>query len=453
MKKILAIGCGGAGMFSLIVASQLKKEKFETTVLSDEEDIYCRCTTPYILTKEAEVEDAIQPESMVGDYGVKIVHDKATKLNTNKKEVIGESGKIYHYDYLVIATGASPYRPDIDGINLPGVHTVRNSIDIKNIQTLAKSAKKAVVIGAGVIGIEMAGALRFNNIETTLVEMSCEISPHWIDPEYNKMLNEHLKNNKVDVMFDSCVKSIQASEGNKKIIKIDKKGSEVEIEADLVIVASGVRPNLEIISGTNIKAKKQGIIVDRKMQTSVKDVFACGDCIIPVSAIDGKPTISQLASTAIQQSKIVGFQIAGFPIKYGGTTGAFAFQTMGKEFACVGLTEQDARKKFKWVITGTAETTDIYKDLKTCKPLNIKLIFAGPKMRLVGFQAFGNGVISSAEVASLAIGDRMSIMKVLKFNYIAHPSLTAWPFMNPIIMATEDAMGNLMKKIPFLKGN
>jgi len=88
MKKILSIGCGGAGMFSGIVASQLRKGKFEAIALSDEADIYCRCTTPYVLTGEAQLADAIQPDSMAGDYGVKVVHEKAVKINTKKKRSI-----------------------------------------------------------------------------------------------------------------------------------------------------------------------------------------------------------------------------------------------------------------------------------------------------------------------------------------------------------------------------
>ncbi|PJA84997.1 MAG: hypothetical protein CO143_03580, partial [Candidatus Moranbacteria bacterium CG_4_9_14_3_um_filter_45_14] len=119
----------------------------------------------------------------------------------------------------------------------------------------------------------------------------------------------------------------------------------------------------------------------------------------------------------------------------------------GKEYAGVGLTEIEARKKFRWVVTGTASTTDVYKDLIRAKSLQVKLIFAGPKMRLVGYEAFGNGVIASAELASFVIGLRLSILSLMKFNYISHPSMTPWPFMNPMIMASEEAMGKVMEKM------
>ena len=183
------------------------------------------------------------------------------------------------------------------------------------------------------------------------------------------------------------------------------------------------------------------------MQTNVSNIYASGDCCVPLYAPTGEFMPSQLASTAIQQAKIVGFQIAGYPIKYNGSTGAFAFETMGQQYAAVGLNEDAARKKFKWVVVGRAQTTDLYKDMKAAKPLEVKLIFAGPKMRLVGYEAFGLGVIASAELASFAIGLKLGILSMLKFNYISHPSMTSWPFMNPIIMATEDAMGTIMKKL------
>ncbi|NTW27118.1 MAG: NAD(P)/FAD-dependent oxidoreductase [Candidatus Moranbacteria bacterium] len=447
MKKILAIGCGGAGMFSGIVATQLKKEKFEAIALSEEADIYCRCSTPYVLTGEAKLADAIQSDSMAGDYGVKVVHEKALKINTNKKEVYTDKGNTFEYDYLVISTGATPVSPKIKGINLEKIYTVRTSNDVEKIKATLGKAKSALVIGAGVIGIEMAGSLAANGLEVVLVEANSSISNSLADLEFSEKITKHLQANKIEVLFNTKVSEIKENKTKQKEIAVVTNRKKRIITADLIVVAAGVRPNLDVIAGTKIKANEKGIIVDDRMRTNIADVYACGDCCVSPSAITGELRPSPLASTAIQQAKIVGFQIAGFPIKYNGSTGAFAFQTLGKEFAGVGLTETEARKKFKWVITGTAMTTDIYKDLTVAKDLEVKLIFAGPMMRLVGYQAFGNGVIASAEVASFAIGLRLNILKMLKFNYIAHPSMTAWPFMNPIIMATEDAMSKIMEKV------
>ncbi len=445
MKKIVSIGCGGAGMFSAIVATQLNKEKFEAIVLSDEENIYCRCTSPYVLTGEAQLADAIQSDSMIESYGPKIVHEKAVSINTSKKQVTTEKGNVFDYDYLVIATGASPMKLDIKGIDSEKVFTVRKSSDVENIQAGTKDAKSAVVVGAGVIGIEMAGALKSRGMDVTLVEYAPSLSPKIADAEFAKKIIAHLETNGIKAMFNSKMEEISDEEGKKKVV-VEKDGKKESVVADLVIVAAGVRPNLKIIEGTKIKTTKQGILVDEKMRTNIGNIYAAGDCCVPRSAVTKENVPSALASSAIQQAKVVGYQMAGFPIKFNGSTGAFAFQTLGKEYAAAGLTEEEARKKFKWVIVGKAETTDVYRDLKKEKPLEVKLIFAGPKMRLIGYEGFGNGVIASAEVASFAIGLRLSILKVLKFNYISHPSLTPWPFMNPIIMATEDAMGNIMKK-------
>ncbi|EKD59057.1 MAG: FAD-dependent pyridine nucleotide-disulfide oxidoreductase [uncultured bacterium] len=447
MKKILAIGCGGAGMFSLIVASQLKKGKFQATVLSDEKDIYCRCTSPYILTGEAEIKDAIQPESMIADYGVNIVHGKAIEIDTKKRHVLMANGKIFDYDYLVIATGASPFVPKIKGLENVDYHTVRESTDVEKIMTASRKAKSTVVVGAGVIGIEMAGALRSKGVEVNLIEAGRSISHGIADNEFAQKIISHLDENGITTLFDAKVLEIKKSKNKKTKLIVRSKRKKIEIETDLLILATGVRPNLEIIRNTKIKATESGIVVDEKMQTNVKNVYACGDCCAPLFSVTGEHRSSPLASSAIQQSKIVGYQIAGFPISYAGTTGAFAFQTLGKEYAAVGLNEGEARKKYRWVTVGRAQTTDVYKDLKRCQPLEVKLIFAGPSMRLVGYEAFGNGVITSAEVASFAIGQKTNILKMLKFNYIAHPSMTAWPFMNPLIMATEDAMGCIMKKL------
>lgn len=446
MKKILAIGCGGAGMFSAIVAAQLQKGEVEATVLSDEKDIYCRCTTPYIFSGEATLQEAVQPESMVTDYGVKIVHEKAVKLDTARKTVRTDKGNTFKYDYLVIATGATPVRPKIEGADGENVFTVRTSVDIENIERVLPRLKKAVVVGAGVIGLEMAGTLRAKGIEVAVVEYAPAIAAHLADPEFAEMITGHFKEGGVEMRFASEVTKIADGPAKTKLISVKSNDKEEIISADAVIMAVGVKPNLEITEGTAIKTTKFGIVVDKKMRTNVGGVYACGDCCVPVSAVTGENAPSQLASAAIQQSKVVGYQMSGFPVRYGGSTGACAFKSLGREYAVAGLTETEARKKFKWVVTGRASTTDVYRDLKARRPLEVKLIFAGPKLRLVGYEAFGHGVIASAEVASLAIGLRLSILKVLKYNYISHPSLTPWPFMDPIIMAAEDALGRVKKK-------
>ena len=447
-KKILAIGCGGAGMFSLVVASQLKKDKFETIALSDEQDIYCRCTSSYVLAGKAEVDDAIQPESMVADYGVNIIHEKAVAIDTQRREVTTDKGTIFPYDYLVIATGARPSKPQIPGIDGAHVYTVRTSDDVRHIQSTARTAERVLVMGAGVIGMEMAAALKEKGTSgVTLIERAPSLSPEIAEKEFADRLVDLLKEKGVDVRFGHSVTEIKDTDDGKKQVSIKTETDTISLTVDMVVVATGVTPNIEIVSGTNIATTRLGITVNNRMETSVKGIYACGDCAAPTSAVTGERTQSTLASLAIQQSKIVGFQIAGYPIRYAGMTGAFAFGLFEKEYAAVGLTEEGARKRFRWVAVGHAESTDIYNDLKEKKPLSVKLIFAGPKMRLVGYEAFGNGVIASAEVASLAIGLHLSILKVLRFNYIAHPSMTAWPFMNPIIMASEDAMGNILKQV------
>lgn len=446
MKKILAIGCGGAGMFSLIVPSQLKKGKFQTTVLSDEKNIYCRCTSPYIISGKAKLKDAIQPESMFTEYGFKIIHERAIKLDTERKVVFTNTGRALGYDYLVISTGVSPYKPDIEGIDNTNVFTVRTSDDIANIKRVAKKGNKALIIGSGIIGLEMAGALITEKVEVNVVEYNKGLSEHIADPEFADMIINHISQSGVKFSFNSGVTKIEKVTGNKLRVTVKEGNEEKKVTVNFVIVAAGIRPNLDIIKGTEIKANKRGILVNREMRTNVKDVFACGDCCLPFSAVTKDNAPSELASSAIQQAKIVGFQIASYPIRYAGATGAFAFEIQNKEYSRVGLTEVVARKKYKIVIVGRAKTTNIYNDMLKKEPLEVKLIFAGLRLRLVGYEAFGKGLISSAELSSFAIGLRLNILSMLKFNYIAHPSLTPWPFMNPIIMATEDALGTALRE-------
>lgn len=440
MKKILVIGCGGAGMFSAIVATQIKPKKFDATILSDEKDIYCRCTTPYILTGEASLKEAVQPDSMITDFGVKLVPEKAIEIDIKKKRVKTNKNNWFSYDKLVISTGASPFIPNIEGSEK--AITVRTSDDVRNINKHIQKAKTATIIGAGVIGIEMAGALREHGLEVTIIEFANRPLAGIASEEYSKNIYNHLKKNHITSYFNSEAKIITDND-----VTFDFKGKLKTIKSDIVILAAGVRANTDIIKGTGIKTNKFGIIVNKKMMTNKCGVYACGDVAVPINAITGENTPSQLASSAIQQAKIVGYQLAGYPIKFSGSTGAFAFKTMGKEYAGAGLTEERAREKYKFVIVGNAKTTNIYRDMRIKEDLELKLIFAGLTMRLVGVEAYGVGVTGHVEVASLAMNLKANILKLLKYNYIAHPSLTPWPFMNPIIMATEDAVGKIMKKL------
>ena len=443
MKKILAIGCGGAGMFSAIVATQLRPGKFKATILSAEDDIYCRCTSPYIINGQAKLKDAIQEESMIADYGVDVIHERAVNIDTEKKVVVTNKNNFFVYDYLVISTGARPFVPKIPGLTELNHHTVRESKDIKEIEEKIKGKKNAIIIGAGVIGMEMAAALREKHMDVTILEKTERISPTLADLEFSTKIVNHLRDNHINIFFNTEIKEI-GSVHNKRVIKLRRNNKTEELETDIIIIATGVKANTEIAENTGIKIGTHGIIVNEKMQTSIKNIYACGDCVMPISAITGENTVSQLASVAIQQAKIVGYQLASFPIKYLGTTNAFAFKILGREYGQVGLNENQAKKKFKFIITGYAESTDVYKDLNNNKPLKLKLIFAGPRMKIVGAEAFGNGVTGFLEIASMGIGLKLSILKLMKYNYIAHPSLSPWPFMNPIVMASEDAMGKVM---------
>ncbi len=448
MEKLVVIGGGGAGMFSAIVAGQLKPNNFETTIISDEKEIYCRCTSPYIITKEAKLEDAIQPDSMITDYGVKLIHEKAIRIDHFQKVVLTHRNKKIPYDKLVIATGSRPTRPPIKGLNSPKVLTVRSAKDIRKILSFVKKNSHVVVIGGGIIGVEMAGALDKQGIKTSIVEFQHQLLSGIADTEFTLKIHDLLEINKIKIYLESIAEEIKnGKKGSKKvIIKNRKTGKIKELEAEFVIVATGVKPNTEFLESSDIKTDKRGFVeVNNRMRTNIKDIYACGDCVTSTHAVTGEKTPGPLASISIQQSKIVGFNLAGFPMKYHGHTNACAFKSFNKEYAEVGLSEELARKKYKFVVTGRALTTHHYRDMKDTKPLEVKLIFGGWKMKLLGAQAYGTGTVNPIEIASFAISQKLSILKLLRFNYVAHPSLTPWPFMNPIIMATEDALGKVMK--------
>ncbi len=446
MKRLLVIGGGGAGMFSAIVATQLKPRKYEATIFSDEKEIYCRCTTPHIITRRASLKGAIQPDSMIEDYGVRLIHEKIISIDPKRRTITSDKNKEYRYDKLVISSGARAADPPIKGLDDNKVFKVRTSKDTDNILKQVKKNKKAVVVGGGVIGIEMASALKERGVKVEVVEFQDDVLSSMVDKEFTQNILSLLKDNNINVKLGSSVKEIKTRKDGRKEVIVNTKEGIKKIIVDFVVVATGIRPNTEFLKDSGITMDRGYIIVNNRMKTNKKHIYACGDCTVSANTITKKKTPSPLASVAIQQAKIVGFQLAGYPLNYKGHTDTYGFEILGKEFSQTGLSEEKARKMFKRVTVGRAKTTNIYKDMFKAEELEVKLIFAGIKRRLVGAEAYGRGTASPIRIASFAISHGMNILKLLRYNYPSHPSLSAWPFMDPIIMATEDALGSIIKK-------
>ena len=439
-KNLVIIGGGGAGLFTGATVKNMNKD-FNVYLISNE-DLFCRCSTPYVITKKANFKDTVLPDQMITNFGIELLKGDALEIDSNKKLVrYGnlDSSTIISYDVLVFATGARVFKPEIKGDNLRNVFTVRTSEDLKRINLQVNKVKSATIIGGGVIGIEMAAALKERGVKTNLMIIENKVFPRLADNEFRDLIEANLIKNNINIIKESAIKRIV---GDKKVQEIiyEKEGLFHTLKTDILIFATGVRSNTKLAEEIGIKTNRFGIIVDDYMRTSKKDIYAVGDVAVTKNFITKEHLPSQLATNAVIQGKIAGKNISGFKTKYLGHTSAMLFQFLGDEFGSCGLTEDNCKRENIDYIIGISHSTDIYKDLKAAHNVLVKLIFNKKNRRVIGVQAYGRNTIWIVNLISFAIMQNSKIEDLMNFDYASHPSATPWPFMDPIVDACEHAM-------------
>lgn len=445
-KNLVIIGGAGAGLFTGASVKQLSKEH-EVYMISNE-DLFCRCSTPYVLTQKADFKDTIMPDQMITNFGINLLKGTAQEINEKEKYVrygnrVGAS-KI-KYDVLVFATGARAFMPTVQGNNLNNVFTMRTPDDLKAIQKQLKSAKNTVVIGGGVIGVEMAAALKENKVKTNLMIIEEKPFERLVDSEFADLVEKNLVKNKINIINKAMIKRIS---GEKKVESIiyEKDNKFHTLKADLIIFATGVRANKELAESIGVKTENTGILVDDYMRTSKRGIYAVGDVAIAKNHVTGKKTPSQLATNAVIQGKIAGKNIAGMKTKYTGHTSAMMFQFLGEEMGSCGITENMVKTIGIDYYTGYSHSTDIYKDLKGSHNVLVKLIFNKKNNRIIGCQAYGKNLVWIVNLISFAIQKNSTVFDLMDLDYASHPSVSPWPFMDPIVDACEHAVASMFQK-------
>ena len=310
------IGNGGAGVSALQALREVDTQAEVTLISREPYPAYSPCSLPSLLVGEIDKPTIFRFDKrfysrlnatfMKNTEALQIVpRDKAVKLAT---------GKRITFDRLLIAAGAKPITPKgITGLELRGVH-VMGTLDatLGILAQLHDGVKHVVVVGGGFMGIETGVMLRKRGINISIVEMLPHILSRMLDPDVSEQVGEILKNNGVQLMVNETVKSIN---GDRKVTSVSFKKKTVR--CDMVVVAIGVAPNIDLVHGSGI-AVNQGIIVDSTMQTNVRDIYAAGDIAEVQEQIEGRQGSFAIWPNAIEQGKIAGLNMAGVHTKYPG---------------------------------------------------------------------------------------------------------------------------------------
>ena len=337
---------------------------------------------PDFFTKVMDIEVLIQTKAISIDRKAHRV--SLLDLKTNKVTTIP-------YDKLVLATGSTPVIPEIEGINLKGIFTlskVEDAIAIRRLITEGR-VKRVVIVGAGLIGLEGAEAFSSAGCEVTLVEALDWILPELLDFEVARHVEKHLKAKGVELLLGQRVTGF---EGDKDGWVHRVKTSGKEIETDLVLIAIGIRPNIELAKEAGLTiGSTGGVAVNEYLQTSDPDIYAGGDCVENKSLITGKEILAPLGSTANKHGRVIGTNVTSGCETFPGVTHTAICKVFDYNVARVGLSETQAEKAGFEVFTGLVPGWEYATYYPGGKDILVKLIAEQKSGRILGGQVAGPG--------------------------------------------------------------
>ena len=298
--RYLIIGAGPAGV---VAAESLRRldPTSDVALISDEpEPPYSRMAIPYLLIGRIEEEGTYLRKT--GGYfeaqNIEVVQDQVTSVSTKKKSVAFRSGNHRDYDRLLVATGSSAISPPIEGIDLPGVHSCWTLEDARAIAARAVPGSKVVLMGAGFIGCIILEALASRGVDLTVVELENRMVPRMMNQKSGGLIKTWCEGRGVSVLTSTRVEGIGS--GQRLEVSLSEGNT---LEADLVISATGVRPNTNFLKDSGVEVD-QGILVNQHLNTSCKDVFAAGDVCQGRDFSTGAYSIQAIQPTAVEHGKV-----------------------------------------------------------------------------------------------------------------------------------------------------
>ncbi|OGS20040.1 MAG: hypothetical protein A2252_01985 [Elusimicrobia bacterium RIFOXYA2_FULL_39_19] len=306
-----------------------------------------------------------------------ILGKKAVKIDADKKTVVLNDGSELGYEKLMISTGGTPIVPDMPGVKSSGVFTFTTWDDTNNIKEYIEKnkVKKAVVIGGGLIGLKATEALLALDIKVTILELADRILAATFDKKASAIIGSELEKVGCAVITNNTVTKINAAKTGAKNIKEVVLKNKKKIPAEILIVAIGVRPNIEFLKSSGIKTNR-GIVVDDKMQSSLKDVYAAGDCCEAKEFLSGLPQVIAIWPSAARQGRIAGNNMAGGTEKYTGNLAKNSVELCGVPTISVGLTDTTKEKALEVIEVYEPENL-IYRKVVIRNNKIVGIVFVG----------------------------------------------------------------------------
>lgn len=454
--KVIIIGGVAAGTK---VAAKLKREdrSAQVTILTKGKDIsYAGCGLPYYVGKVIPDREELvvnTPEKFAGLTGAQVLTGmEVTKVNRGEKtvEAVNESGETstWEYDKLVIASGASPIKPPLPGLDLPQVFFMRTPDDAVALREAVEAGgiKRVVVVGGGFIGLEIAENLTSMGVRCNVLDMAPHVLPGF-DEEVQNYVENHLAEHGINTMTGTRFEGV-IGDGKVEKVQTDRRA----LKADAVVLSIGIRANTAFLEGTGIElAPNRTVLVDDHMQTNDEDIYAVGDCAMVYNRITKARAWSPMGSTANITGRMAAGNIAGKDIAYHGAMGTAVCHLPELNAGKTGLSETQAKEAGFDPVSVIAVLDDRAHYMPGADSFIIKVIADRESRKLLGVQALGKGSVDKVVdtcVAAIAMGAAVDDIADMDFAYAPPFSTAIHPLAHAINILMNKMSGNLDSMSP-----
>ena len=443
---VLIIGGSAAGIPAAVTCRRHYPDK-GVLLIRQEKQVLIPCGIPYIFGTVGSPEKNLIPDAVLEQNGIGLLVDEATNIDRENHVLTTAGGERVGYERLILATGSVPVVPPIPGVNKRGIFAVKKDVSyLQHVLDEMDCASDLVIVGCGFIGVELAEECRKRReyLNITIVEMLTHCLQLVYDEAFCLKAEETLKKQDIGLSLDE---KVEAFLGNEKVKGISLSSGR-EIKADMVIMGIGSAANTKLAEKAGLQiGPTRGIQVNRYMQTSDENIFACGDCAEKVSFFDGGPSLLKLASIATMEARIAGANLFSPRRVNMGVIGVYSTMLGDTAFSAAGLTETQAREKGYTIIVGESEAINRHPGgMPGAASLRVKLIFEAGTQVILGGQV--SGAQSGGELinaVSACIHKGMTADDIATFQTGTHPALTASPIAYQLVNAAEMAIANSWK--------
>jgi len=447
-RRIAIIGANAAGVDAAAAARKTDRQAEITLLTTEKYSSYSRCGIPFVIGghiphfSDLVVFPSTYYKMMKLDLRTETIAKKVdAKAKTVEIQDKKGSAETLQYDSLIFATGARPFIPPIKGHDKHGLMTVRTIEDGERIdRAVENGAKSAVVMGAGLIGLEMAIAFQERGLKTTVVELLPQILPAMLDADMAKSVQEMLEQHGINIMIGQGVEEFL---GKDKVTGIVAGGKQVD--ADMFVAAFGVRANTELARDAGIElGPTRGIRINQNMETNEPNVYAAGDCSECFHMITQRRVLPQLGTVAVRQGKVAGTNAAGGYSVFPGCLGSAVTKFFDTEIGITGLTEFAAKKTGMNIVTGTMSGKTRAPYFPGGLPIKVKLVVERDLERVVGGQIVGGeNVTPRINALSIGIQKQITARELTKADTCYAPPLAeTWEILS---LAAEAAIVKLRR--------